>query len=90
MECACDRGRSLSMRHGLGAARLYTVDRHSSVPSVHPGMGLRAADVVALVEVLKALTLTTSGQSAARMRRAAIMTPLWNSLKLCWDEPVDD
>lgn len=72
-----------------GAERLYTVERQLSLPSVQPLMGPRGA-VGAVVVVLNALTLATSGQSAALIRRAAIITPLLYSLKLCSDDCVEE
>lgn len=78
--CTCARSSGAN-----GAERLYTLERQSSLPSVQPLIGPRCA-VGAVVVELNALILATSGQSAALIRRAAIITPLLYSLKLCSEE----
>lgn len=63
---------SAGAARSVGGLKLYTAARHASEPSVHPGMGLRGSGCEwgPCGE-----RLTGLGQSAASMRRLAIMMP---------------
>ena len=58
-----------------GGAKLYTLARHALEPSVHPGIGLLSSSGSLWTGKPQAVRFGFSGQSAAWMRRAAIMMP---------------